>query len=301
MRLKRNIFFKLEILLICLIAFTLQVASQPIKKTCKPDLKLTAYNFGSLGKLGPIDQVKVLKNAGYKGLILNSQTKEDSVNLNIFIKELRNDKQFNIHALMIRYNFNEAVQVRESWKMWVDKIAGKNIELWVIFGKKMDGITDDFIESKLREIVKYAKTKKVKVILYPHSYCYIASAEEALPFVKKIHDKNLQLAVHLCHEIRAGNGARMNAVFENVKPYIGAVTLAGTDSVADFSKPKLMDASTIKPIGQGNFNMKNFIEPLRKSKYKGNVGFINFKIEEDPEIYLKNSMLEWEKQYIIYK
>jgi sugar phosphate isomerase/epimerase len=184
--------------------------------------------------------------------------------------------------------------------MWVDKIAGKNIELWVIFGKKMDGINDEYIEAKLREIVNYAKTKKVKVILYPHSYCYIASAEEALPFVKKINDKNLQLAVHLCHEIRAGNGARMNDVFENVKPYIGAVTLAGTDSVADFSKPKLMDASTIKPIGQGNFNMKNFIEPLLKSNYKGKVGFINFKIEEDPETYLKSSMLEWEKQYTIY-
>jgi len=241
-----------------------------------------------------------LKNAGYKGLILNSQTKEDSVNLNIFIKELRNDKQFQIHALMIRYNFNEAEKVRERWKMWVDKIAGKNIELWVIFGKKMDEINDEYIEARLREIVKYAKSKKVKVILYPHSYCYIASAEEALPFVKKINDKNLQLAVHLCHEIRAGNGARMNDVFENVKPYIGAVTLAGTDSVADFSKPKLMDASTIKPIGQGNFNMKNFIEPLLKSNYKGKVGFINFKIEEDPETYLKSSMLEWEKQYTIY-
>ncbi len=276
------------------------MASQSIKKTCKPELKLTAYNFGSLGRLVPTEQIKVLKNTGYRGLILNSQTKEDSVNLNIFINELRNDKQFNIHALMIRYNFNEAEKVRERWKMWVDKIAGKNIELWVIFGKKMDGINDEYIEVRLREIVKYAKTKKVKVVLYPHSYCYIASAEEALPFVKKINDKNLQLAVHLCHEIRAGNGARMNDVFENVKPYIGAVTLAGTDSVADFSKPKLMDASTIKPIGQGNFNMKNFIEPLLKSNYKGKVGFINFKIEEDPETYLKSSMLEWVKQYTIY-
>jgi sugar phosphate isomerase/epimerase len=300
MRLKRNIFFKLEILLICLIVTTFAVASQSIKKTCKPELKLTAYNFGSLGRLVPTEQIKVLKNTGYRGLILNSQTKEDSINLNIFINELRNDKQFNIHALMIRYNFNEAEKVRERWKMWVDKIAGKNIELWVIFGKKMDGINDEYIEVRLREIVKYAKTKKVKVVLYPHSYCYIASAEEALPFVKKINDKNLQLAVHLCHEIRAGNGARMNDVFENVKPYIGAVTLAGTDSVADFSKPKLMDASTIKPIGQGNFNMKNFIEPLLKSNYKGKVGFINFKIEEDPETYLKSSMLEWVKQYTIY-
>jgi sugar phosphate isomerase/epimerase len=298
--LKRDNIVKFKILFICLIAFSLNVASQSIKKTCKPELKLTAYNFGSLGRLVPTEQIKVLKNTGYRGLILNSQTKEDSVNLNVFIKELRNDKQFQIQALMIRYNFNEAEKVRERWKMWVDKIAGKNIELWVIFGKKMDGINDEYIEAKLREIVNYAKTKKVKVILYPHSYCYIASAEEALPFVKKINDKNLQLAVHLCHEIRAGNGARMNDVFENVKPYIGAVTLAGTDSVADFSKPKLMDASTIKPIGQGNFNMKNFIEPLLKSNYKGKVGFINFKIEEDPETYLKSSMLEWEKQYTIY-
>jgi hypothetical protein len=46
--------------------------------------------------------------------------------------------------------------------------------------------------------------------------------------------------------------------------------------------------------------MKNFTEPLLKSNYKGKVGFINFKIEEDPETYLKSSMLEWEKQYTIY-
>jgi sugar phosphate isomerase/epimerase len=87
----------------------------------------------------------------------------------------------------------------------------------------------------------------------------------------------------------------MYDVFEHVKGYIGAVTLAGTDSVADFSKPKLMDTSTIKPIGQGNFNMVKFIEPLRKSGYKGMVGFINFKIEDEPETYLKSSMMEWKK------
>jgi sugar phosphate isomerase/epimerase len=301
MRFIKNNFLKFEILLICLMATTFTLVSQSSEKQSKSELSnLTAYNFGSFGRLAPIEQIKVLKVAGYKGIILNSQTREDSVNLNFFIKELRNDKQFNIHALMIRYNFNETEQVREKWKMWVDKIAGKNIELWVIFGKKLDGINDGFIESKLREIVKYAKSKKIKVILYPHSTCYIASAEEALPFVKKINDKNLQLAVHLCHEIRAGNGDRISTVFENVKPYIGAVTLAGTDSVADFSKPKLMDASTIKPIGQGNFDMKNFIEPLLKSDYKGKIGFINFKIEDDPEIYLKSSIIEWNKQYSIY-
>lgn len=256
---------------------------------------LSAYNFGSLAKLAPLDQLAVLKKTGYKGIILNSQTKADSINLDVFLAALNKDKHFKIHAIMVRYDFTDPIQKREGWKIIVDKIANKGIELWVIFGKKAECFTDSFIETKLKEVVKYTKAKKVKVILYPHSNCYIASAEEALPFVQKINDPNLQLAVHLCHEIRAGNGSRMNEVFEHVKGYIGAVTLAGTDSVADFTKPKLMDTSTIKPIGQGNFNMAKFIKPLRKAGYKGMVGFINFKIEDEPETYLKSSMMEWKK------
>ena len=287
-----------RVLLICLmLIFSSTHLSAAKKSNQQVDYSLVAYNFGSLGKLDPLDQIAILKSTGYKGLILNSQTKEDSVNLSIFIHELRNDTQFNIHALMVRYNFTDALQKRESWKIWVDKIARKNIEMWLIFGKKAEGITDSFIETKLKEIVDYAKTKNVSVILYPHSTCYIASAEEALPFVKKVNSPNLKLAVHLCHEIRAGNGNRLNEVFEHVKSYIGAVTLAGTDSVADFSKPFMMDKSTIKPIGQGNFNMQHFIQPLKNSGYKGKIGFINFKIEDDPKTYLENSMQVWKSLF----
>ncbi|HCY43753.1 MAG TPA: hypothetical protein DHV48_20860 [Prolixibacteraceae bacterium] len=261
----------------------------------KKGLDLAAYNFGSLGKLGPADQITRLKKAGYKGIILNSEKNDDLINLDIFFNELKNDKHFKVHAVMARYNFSDSLQKREKWKTLVDRIANRHTELWLIFGKKTEGITDSFIEMKLREIVDYAKTKSVPVILYPHSKCYIASAEEALPFVQKINDTNLKLAVHLCHEVRAGNGSRMEMVFEHVKKYIGAVTIAGTDSVADFSQALLMDKSTIKPIGQGNFNMKNFIEPLLKSDYKGTIGFINFKIDEEPEVYLKASMAAWEE------
>lgn len=275
-----------------LLAINVIGQNQLIKKLTP---ELSAYNFGSLGKLAPLEQLAVLKKTDYKGIILNSQTKTDTLNLEVFLAALKKEKHFKIHAVMVRYDFTNPVHKREGWKIIVDKIANNNIELWVIFGKKAVDITDNFIETKLKEVVEYAKAKKVKVILYPHSNCYIASAEEALPFVQKINDPNLQLAVHLCHEIRAGNGARISSVFENVKQYIGAVTLAGTDSTADFSKPKLMDTSTIKPIGQGNFNMAKFIELLRKSGYKGMVGFINFKIEDDPKIYLKNSMMEWRK------
>jgi len=143
-----------------------------------------------------------------------------------------------------------------------------------------------FVEYVIPHPVTYSAQKGVQVVLYPHSNCCIASAEEALPFIEKISNPNLILAVHLCHEIRAGNGSHMDQVFDRVKGRIGAVTLAGTDSIADFSTPIRMDSSTIKPLGQGNYNLELFVKPLLISGCEGSVGFINFKIEDDPETYL---------------
>lgn len=254
---------------------------------------LSAYNFGSLGQLTIQEQIAILKKIGYKGIVLNTETKADSINLDYLLTALKADREFVIHAVMVRYNFSDQFSKRENWKRIVDKIAHRNSELWLIFGKKTEEIFDGFIETKLKEIAEYAKTKKVKVILYPHSKCAIASAEEALPYVQKLNYANLKVAIHLCHEIRAGNGSRMNEVFEAVGAHLGAVTVCGSDSVADFSKPLLMDKSTIKPICEGNFDITKFLTPLRKSGYRGLVGFINFKIDEDPEIYLKRSMKEW--------
>jgi len=259
----------------------------------KRSIPIAAYNFGSLGKLSPEAQIDLLKKTGYDGIILSCETREDFQNLDRYIEKTKQTKVFKVVAVFERFNFNDSTSRQERWRQVVDKIAGNGTQLWIIFGKKVDGITDGFLEAKLSEMVSYSEQKGVPVVLYPHSKCYIASAEEALPFVKKIGHPNLTLAVHLCHEIRAGNGSRMDQVFEQVKDHIGAVTLAGTDSVADYTNPKLMDSSTIKPLGQGNYHLDRFVGPLIKSGYMGTVGFINFKIEEEPNYYLGSSLKIW--------
>ena len=291
---KDRLFISFLILLISsTICISVEAEGIDTKNASKSGWSLAAYNFGSLGKLSPEAQIDLLKKTGYKGIILSCETKEDFQNLDKYIEKAEKIKDFKIEAVFERYNFNDSTTRKDRWMKVVDKISGKGTQLWIIFGKRVEGITDGFIEEKLREIVSYSALKGVQVVLYPHSKCYIASAEEALPFIEKIDHPNLKLAVHLCHEIRAGNGSRMDHVFERVKDRIGAVTLAGTDSVADFSAPKLMDSSTIKPLGQGNYHLYRFLGPLVKSGYKGSVGFINFKIEEEPENYLDDSMKIW--------
>ncbi len=263
--------------------------------------QIASYNYGGLEKLSPSNQIDLLERVGYNQIVLKSETIDDFNNIDEFIRLVSIGKGFKINAIFERYNFNDSPERKERWKKVVDKIAFKKIQLWIIFGKKISGVTDSVILNKLIEISTYAKQKKVEVILYPHSDCYIASAEEALVFVDKINLPNLKLALHLYHEIRAGNGTRISAVFENVKSRLGAVTLAGTNIVADYTNSKTRDTSTIKPIGAGDFDLANFIMPLIKSKYIGTVAFMNFGIKENPIIYLPKSLMEWNSKIAAIK
>lgn len=256
---------------------------------------VTSYNFGGLEKLPAKDQVKLLHRYGYNGIILKCATIEDFQNIDRHIEAVERTDNFRIDAIFERYNFEDPAQRRERWKKVVDKISGKKIQIWLIFGKKTEGVNDAFIERKLREIVAYAAPKGVEVILYPHSSCYIESAEEALPFVEKVNHPQLKLAFHLYHEIRAKNGSRLDEVMKRVQHRLGAVTLAGTDQVADYSSARARDSSTIKPLGQGDYDLRGFVRILKSSGYKGAVGLMNFKLPEAPSNYLPRSLEIWKR------
>jgi sugar phosphate isomerase/epimerase len=256
---------------------------------------IASYNYGGLDKKSPKEQIQLLSSFGYDKIVLKSETMDDFDKIDEFILLTSHNSKIHINSIFERYNFNDSDERKERWKKVVDKISNKNIQLWIIFGKKVEGITDDFVENKLREINVYAKKKKVRVILYPHSDTYIASAEEALPFVEKINSSNLKLALHLYHEVRAGNGSRIDEIFNKVKHQLGAVSIAGTDVRADYTTSKTRDQSTIKPLGYGNFDFGKFIQPLNKSKYDGTISLMNFGILENPEVYLPRSLLEWKR------
>ncbi|MEQ9303529.1 MAG: TIM barrel protein [Marinoscillum sp.] len=250
--------------------------------------QISSYNFGGIQEVTVEEQVALLRQSGYDGLILRVATPANFQMLPDFLAEADKYEDFQIHAVFVRYNFEDTV-MRERWIEVMDQIANKRIQLWVIFGKKMEGYDEIFIENKLLEINVYALERGVEVILYPHSSTYYESVDEALPMVKQINSPNLKTAVHLYHEIRAGNGHRIHEVLQNSSGKLGAVTLAGADSVADFSSPLARDTSTIKPLGRGTFDVKGFVKALHQLEYRGVIGVMNFSIREDPGDYLPRS------------
>jgi sugar phosphate isomerase/epimerase len=280
---------------ISLLAFALAIAAcvNPSSASGGADRPLYVYNFGRLTEHTPEEQVALIGDLGYAGFALSGEGTRAPM-LDGYLRAVEGGK-LRIFAVFVRYNFKEPEVDRAHWQEVLEKIAGKGIDLWFIFGRPVDGVTDDEVERVLGEVADAAQTLGVNVVLYPHSKCYITSAEEGLPFVQRLARPNLGLAVHLYHEMRAGNGDRIEEVVQHVAPYIRAVTLAGTDATVDFSTPLAMDKSTIKPLDQGSYDLRRFVRALDAVDYRGPVGLMNFKIEDEPADYLKRSIAEWHK------
>lgn len=254
-----------------------------------------AYNFGGLEDLPPSEQINLLKKHGYDGVTLRMAKAEHVAQYLEFAEIVDKTEDFKIYSVFVRYNFADSEVDRNRWKEVVDLIADKDIDLWFIFGKPETGIDDDHVEGILRNVVNYSADKNVPVTLYPHSWCYFYTAEQSLPMVKKINHPNLKLAVHTYHELKAGNTGRLAEVVFNVKDYISFVTIAGASKVTDMTSRKSMDATTIQPLEDGEYDFGPFLKALKDANFKGPVGYINFKFNKAPDDYLPKSLAEWNR------
>lgn len=264
---------------------------------------LYVYNFGGLRELPIPEQINLVKKSGYSGMAVGASDFEELKGLDEYMKCAKQTKNFEINTVMFLYIFDNK-EKDAVWGKVIDRLSGTKTAMWIFIGAKRQNIAPERIEALLRKVVDYAKMKKVQVTLYPHSNTEVETAEEALVLVKKINSPNFKLAVHSCHEIRAGNGNRIENVIENVKGYIGHVTIAGSDTITDFTDGMTIENSTIKPLYEGKYDLTRILKKLKTINYRGEIGFINHQIKECPEVYFPKSKEKydsWLNEIIFWK
>jgi len=260
------------------------------------DWPLFIYNFGGLDKYPIEEQVAMLQRHGYAGMAIDIGSAAKLAEFDRYRTAAEKVDGFKIYTAFYRFNYDEKDGFSRDWVQVVDRLAGTGTDLWLITGKPQDGLTPELLEKEIRAVVDYAATKSLKVTLYPHSKNVIATAEEALVYVEKINRTNFDLAVHTCHEIRAGNAGRIEEVLEKVKGHLGYVTIAGSDNIPSQTNGSEWEYSTLKPLYRGNFDLTRVLKKLRSLDYHGAIGFINHRIAEAPEVYLplsKSTYVQW--------
>ena len=238
------------------------------------------FDFKRLGKT-PAEQVHALKKIGFSGatLTLGGDRKKVDANFSAFGKEIKSG-DFQVYAAHHAFDVGGNNKKNIEHTTWaIDKVKSVGADFWLILrSKKEQKVSKAQLLKAINTVADLCKKKGVRCVLYPHDNTLMESAEEAIDLLKKSKRKDLFISFHLCHEIRAGNGNRLEEVAKKVKPYLRLASISGAnDQYVDNSKDW---SKTIQPLDKGSYDLSKFIKALQSIDYKGPIILHTFALDK---------------------
>lgn len=183
----------------------------------------------------------------------------------------------------------------------VDGLAGTGGTLWLAIHKVTLplGLSmgpeygDTVVVPQLRQLVAYARTKGVKISLYPHAGFWAASFETCVRVASKVDDPDLGVTFNLCHWLKVEGSARDPLpLIKEALPRLNFVTINGADTgdTRNLGWDKL-----IQPLGRGTYDVGSFVAKALAAGYRGPFGFQGYGIKMEPKELLKETMAGWRK------
>ena len=183
----------------------------------------------------------------------------------------------------------------------VDGLAGTGGTLWLAINKvelplglrMPPEYGDTVVVPQLRQLVAYARSKGVKVSLYPHAGFWAAQFETCVRVASKVDDPNLGVTFHLCHWLKVEGSERDPLpLIKEALPRLNFITINGADTgdTQNLGWDKL-----IQPLGRGTYDVGSFVAKARAAGYRGPFGFQGYGIKMEPKELLKETMVGWGK------
>lgn len=255
---------------------------------------LFVYDF-NLGHIEIYERLKMLKSIGFDGVVLGFNP-EDKNTLN-YIKDYQNAIDslrlaLPIKAVFFWADFNSELS-DSVWKDLIITLRKDKIYPWPIIGGDRKKIDSSVVVKNMQKMADFAAQNQLNLIIYPHDGAIIASAEEAIPFIKLSNKKNIKVSLHLCHELRAGNAKRLKKVIKNILPYWELGSLSGADTV--YYKDRADWSDGIRPLAKTVFDVENFVKEVRSAGYSGPMVLHTYGINDSVPQHLINSFKIWKK------
>lgn len=261
--------------IIALSFVALTISCSPTEESNQATYPLGAFNF-DFARLGDDEasQIGELKSIGYGGLVLQLTTPKHLEQLHRYQAAI-DDDSFKVYAGYVVVYFDKAIDAQNSHiDNVIQSLKKSNGKLWVILRARKgqaakDEVKPERIVEFLRSAAKRTKAAGVELVLYPHDGAIVESVEEALPYLEEAQNGNVFISLHLCHEIRAGNGDRLNEVAAKIKPWLRLPSINGAD--IDSVNETIGWDRGIQPLTQGDYDSSQLLEALKSVDYEGPV------------------------------
>jgi sugar phosphate isomerase/epimerase len=263
---------------IALTLFILTSSCFSADKSSLPDYPLGVFKF-DFARLGADEtrQIRELKSIGYGGLVLNLTNPKELKTLERYQSAIGDDA-FEVYAGYVVVYFSKDLDAQNAHlDKVIQALKKSDAKLWVILrvrgGQKVE---HEHIVDFLRSAAERTKAAGVELVIYPHwsgnnplNVCLIESAEDAIPYVEEIGSDNLFISLHLCHEIKAGHGDRLDEVAARIKPWLRLPSINGAD-VDAVNEAEGWDRG-IQPLTMGDYDPSKLLNALKSIDYKGPV------------------------------
>lgn len=240
------------------------------------------------GVWAPSVQAETVKSMGYDGIHYNYTNPKD------FEAKLKACKAASvpIHAMYI-YTFvgKPGAAYDPGIKEAIRMLKGTDTIIWMTLRDGKRGQQDTEAAEVVKEIASLAADSGLKVSLYPHAGFYVATAEDAVRVAKVVNLPNVGVTINLCHELFAGNGARMEEVVKAAAPFLNLASINGASPIPG-KGPKAWDTL---PLGEGTYDTDAFLRHLRDHGYRGPIGHQFFNVKGDDKEKLQRAIKAWKR------
>lgn len=144
----------------------------------------------------------------------------------------------------------------------------------------------------VREIADLAREHGARAVLYPHTNDWMERVQDALSVAEKCGRPEVGVMFNLCHWMKTGEEAELKPLLEKALPRLAAVSLSGSDTVAEVKSGK---GKWIQPLDSGSYDILPFLKLLKDLGYRGPVGLQCYGIGGDARDHLARSMAAWRR------
>ena len=256
--------------LIALTLFALTSSCFSVDKSNQATYPLGVFNF-DFARLGADEasHIIALQSIGYSGLILNVNKEKDLETLKRYQAAIGDDP-FKVYAGLFTAHFHRDLAAQNAHlDKVIQSLRKSNAKLWLILRGKANVVKRAQVVEFLRSAAERTKEARVEMVIYPHSGDIVQSAEEALPYLEEVQNGNVYVSLHLCHEIRAGNGDRLDEVAAKIKPWLRLPSINGAD--IDSVNETIGWDRGIQPLVLGDYDSSKLLNALKSIDYQGPV------------------------------
>ncbi|MBL7646590.1 MAG: TIM barrel protein [Candidatus Hydrogenedentes bacterium] len=226
----------------------------------------------------PEQQADCLAELGYGGI---SYQDEVDLDTRLAAFDARGLKIFNVY---VPCHVDKEPAFSEELVRAIARLKGTGVDLWLT----VQGQAEDDVKAvtAIQAIADLAAASGIRVALYPHAGFHVATLDDALRVVAQVERDNVGVTFNLCHELKAGNGARIDEILEKAAPRLFFVSINGAEHDGDWDR-------LIQPLGEGAFDVYGVLKKLKSLGYTGPVGLQCYNVKGDTRGNLEKSMAAW--------